>query len=240
MNSIIRNLLLATFFSACSFAQAQSMLRVTCEGADVGAEVSVNGKFKGECPIDMQVVPGTIKLRVVKKADGSEQVFEQEVRIGEGVVKKLEVRLGPPPLTAAGHPISEQALKKEYESLRAQWGDKEYKLRHILVTKEEDAKAIIARLKLGEGFEGLAKLSTDVGSKDRGGDIGWSRPSYFVKPFAEAVVGLRKGSYTETPVKSEFGYHVIMLEDTRELGMPSFETVKPQLVERLQQQIGHQ
>ncbi len=135
------------------------------------------------------------------------------------------------------HPISEDAIKKEYEAVKAQMGDKEYKARHILVETEGEAKDIIAKLDKGEKFADLAKQSKDPGSKDRGGDLGWAAPSSYVKPFSEAMIKLEKGKYTETPVKSDFGYHVIMLDDVRELKLPSLEEAKPQLAQRLQQQM---
>ena len=135
------------------------------------------------------------------------------------------------------HPISEDAIKKEYAAIKAQLGDKEYKARHILVGTEAEAKDIIAKLNKGEKFSDLAKLSKDPGSKDRGGELGWAAPSSYVKPFADALVKLKKGQFTETPVKTDFGYHIIMLEDTRELKLPSLEEAKPKLVQRLQQQM---
>jgi peptidyl-prolyl cis-trans isomerase C len=135
------------------------------------------------------------------------------------------------------HPVSEEAIKKEYEAVKSQLGDKEYKARHILVETEAQAKELIAKLKKGDKFEDLAKESKDPGSKERGGDLGWAAPSSYVKPFSEAMIKLEKGKYTETPVKSDFGYHVIMLDDARELKLPSIEEAKPQLSQRLQQQM---
>jgi len=134
------------------------------------------------------------------------------------------------------NPISEDQLKAEYEKIKAQMGTTEYKSRHILVKTEDDAKAIIANLKKGAKFEELAKQSEDPGSKDNGGDLGWSSPSNFVKPFSDALVSLSKGKYTETPVKSEFGYHVILLEDSRPLSAPAFDEVKPRLQQQAQSQ----
>ena len=126
--------------------------------------------------------------------------------------------------------------KLEYEKIKSQLGDKEYKARHVLVEKEEDAKAIIAKLDKGEKFDELAKQSKDPGSKDKGGDLGWANPAGFVKPFAEALTKLEKGKYTTTPVKTDFGYHVIKLEDSRALKAPAFDEVKGQLKQRLEQQ----
>ncbi|MGE5384466.1 MAG: peptidyl-prolyl cis-trans isomerase [Betaproteobacteria bacterium] len=135
------------------------------------------------------------------------------------------------------HPVSDDKLKKDYEAIKAQMGSTEYKTRHVLVEKEDDAKAIIAKLDKGEKIADLAKQSKDPGSKDNGGDLGWSAPSAYVKPFGEAMQKLKKGEYTKQPVKTDFGYHVIMLEDTRPLAHPPFEQIKPQLQQRANQQV---
>lgn len=134
------------------------------------------------------------------------------------------------------HPISEAQLKSEYDAIKAQIGGTEYKSRHILVEKEDDAKAIIDNLKKGAKFDELAKQSKDPGSKEKGGDLGWASAAGYVKPFGDALVKLEKGKYTETPVKTDFGYHVILLEDSRPLTPPDFATIKPQLAQRAQQQ----
>lgn len=134
------------------------------------------------------------------------------------------------------HPVSEQELKAAYDKMKSQMGNTEYKIRHILVEQEDDARLIIANLKKGAKFEDLAKQSKDPGSKDKGGDLGWGPTAGYVKPFADAVAGLSKGKYTETPVKTDFGYHVILLEDSRPLTIPPFDQVKPQLAQRLQQE----
>lgn len=134
------------------------------------------------------------------------------------------------------HPVSDDAAKAEYTKLRSNAGEKEYKARHILVEKEDEAKDIIARLKKGEKFEELAKMSKDAGSKDHGGELDWNTPAGYVKPFADAMVKLEKGHYTETPVQSQFGWHVIQLDDVRAMKFPEFEEVKAELKQRLQQQ----
>ena len=140
---------------------------------------------------------------------------------------------------AKKHPISDSQLKSQYDALKSQLGNTEYKARHILVKDEADAKAIIDNLKKGAKFEELAKQSIDPGSKDNGGDLGWASASNFVKPFADALTGLQKGKYTETPVKTDFGYHVIQLEDSRPLAIPPFDELKPRLLQQAQaQQIG--
>jgi peptidyl-prolyl cis-trans isomerase C len=135
------------------------------------------------------------------------------------------------------HPISEDALKAEFEVVKGQMGDKEYKARHILVEQEAEAKDIIEKLKKGDKFEDLAKVSKDPGSKDNGGDLDWNLPGGFVKPFSDAMVKLEKGKYTETPVQSQFGWHVIRLEDVRQAKFPEFNEVKPGLQQRMQEQL---
>jgi peptidyl-prolyl cis-trans isomerase C len=135
------------------------------------------------------------------------------------------------------HPVGDDVVKAEYEKIRGQMGDKEYKVRHILVEKEADAKDIVAKLKKGEKFEDLAKVSKDPGSKDRGGDLDWNTPTSYVKPFADAMTKLEKGKYTETPVQTQFGWHVIQLDDVRPMKFPGLDEVKPGLQQRLQQQM---
>ena len=134
------------------------------------------------------------------------------------------------------NPITDAQLKSEYDKIKAQLGSTEYKARHILVASEDDAKGIIAELGKGGKFEDLAKKSIDPGSKDNGGDLDWASAGNFVKPFSDALTGLSKGKFTETPVKSDFGYHVILLEDTRPLKVPDFEEVKPRLLQQTQSQ----
>lgn len=137
---------------------------------------------------------------------------------------------------AAGFKPTEDALRKEYDTIKSSVGDKEYKVRHILLETEDEAKDVIAKLGKGEKFEKLAELSKDPGSKGRGGDLGWANQTNFVKPFSDAMLKLEKGKYTTAPVKSEFGWHVIQVEDTRPTNVPSFEEAKPGLTQRMQQQ----
>lgn len=133
------------------------------------------------------------------------------------------------------HPVTDAEVKAEYDKFKEQAGDKEYHARHILVDKEEEAKSIIAKLKDGAKFEELAKQSKDPGSAANGGDLDWASPASYVKPFADALVALQKGQITETPVKTQFGYHVIQLEDVRAAKIPALEELKPQIAESLQQ-----
>jgi len=134
------------------------------------------------------------------------------------------------------NPLGDDVLKAEYEKIKSQMGDKEYHARHILVEKEAEAKDIIAKLKKGDKFEKLAEKSKDPGSKAKGGDLGWAAPANFVPEFSAAMTKLQKGQYTTEPVKSQFGYHIIKLEDSRAMQAPPFDEVKQNLRQRAQQQ----
>ncbi len=135
------------------------------------------------------------------------------------------------------NPVSDAEVQKEYDRVKSTSGDKEYKARHILVKTEEQAKSLIADLKKGTKFEELAKQhSEDTGSKVRGGDLDWNVPGTFVKEFADALAKLEKGKLTDTPVKSQFGYHVIRLDDVRQAQFPPLAQVKNQIQQQIQQQ----
>ncbi|MCX9157240.1 peptidyl-prolyl cis-trans isomerase [Niveibacterium sp. 24ML] len=134
------------------------------------------------------------------------------------------------------NPIPDAEVKKAYNELVAKASKKEYKARHVLVEKEDEAKAIITKLKGGAKFADLAKASKDTGSKDSGGELGWNSPDAYVKPFGDALTKLEKGKYTTEPVKTDFGYHVIMLEDVRDATPPPYDQVKGNIQQRLQQQ----
>lgn len=135
------------------------------------------------------------------------------------------------------NPVTDAEIKAEYDKFVAANGGKEYKARHILVEKEDEAKAIIANLKKGQKFEDIAKKqSKDPGSGANGGDLDWAGASSYVPEFSEAMVKLAKGQTTQAPVKSQFGWHIIRVDDIRETQMPKFEEVKPQIAQSLQQQ----
>ena len=137
----------------------------------------------------------------------------------------------------AKNPVSDADMKAEYDRYVAINAGKEYKARHILVEKEDQAKALLAQLKKGAKFEDLAKKSSkDPGSAVKGGELDWANPTSYVKEFSDALVGLGKGKTTEAPVKSQFGFHIIRLDDLRESNMPKFDEVKPQISQHLTQQ----
>src|SRR6266699_1458786 len=225
------------------------------EGRGTAKPVTVNGK-----PIPKSRLDFIVKQRAAQGQPDNEQarkaildnLITQEVVAQEaerrGFAKSADVRaqlelLRQQALVQAlvqdhlkTHPIKDEEMLAEYNKVKASRGDKEYKARHILVDKDTEANEIIAQLKKGSKFEDLAKQSKDPGSKDKGGDLDWNPPSTFVKPFSEALTKLEKGKYTETPVQTQFGWHVIQLDDVRTAQFPAFDTVRQQLLTRMQEQ----
>jgi len=142
-------------------------------------------------------------------------------------------------------PVTDEDVNREYQRVHGTGGggDKEYRARHILVDKEDDARQIIAQLRKGEKFETLARRSRDIGSAQQGGDLDWATPDTYVKEFSEAMVALQKGRFTEKPVRTQFGFHVIRLDDVRTVTPPPIAQIAPQIrqdlerarIERLQQ-----
>jgi peptidyl-prolyl cis-trans isomerase C len=134
------------------------------------------------------------------------------------------------------HPVTDAEVKAEYDKQKSMVGSKEFRARHILVENEAEATAIVDQLKKGAKFEELAKKSKDTGSAANGGDLDWAAPDAYVKPFSDAMQKLKKGEMTETPVQTQFGWHVIRLDDVRDTQFPPLEQVAPQIRESMQQQ----
>lgn len=254
MNHTLRYaLLIALTTSVASSATVYAAKKGAGEKS-ASAFVTVNGqavpKSRADMLISAQVAqgqPDSPELRnAVKEELVRREILSQEA-VKKGLDKNSEVQ-AQMDMARQGvligaylkdyvkrHPIGDDQIKKEYDDLKTRLGNKEYKARHILVDKEEDAKAIIEKLKKGEKFDDLAKQSKDPGSKERGGDLGWASPAAFVKPFSDAMTKLEKGKYTLVPVKSDFGWHVIQLDDTRDTKIPAFEEAKGQIAQQMQQ-----
>lgn len=173
------------------------------------------------------VVQAAVKSGMDKTADVAQQIelAKQTVLVNAFVQEQLKK-----------NPITEAQLQQAFETLKSKLGDKEYSARHILVATEAEARAIIAQLGKKAKFEKLAEKSKDTGSAEQGGSLGWTVPKNFVEPFANALLNLKKGEYTKDPVQTQFGWHVIRLDDVRPLKVPAFDELKPQLQQRLQQQ----
>ncbi len=128
---------------------------------------------------------------------------------------------------------TDQELRQEYETQVAQLPKLEYHARHILVATEAFAGKLVAELQKGAKFEDVAKRES-MDSKENGGDLGWFTPDRMVKPFAEAVVGLKPGEFTHAPVQTQYGWHIIKLEDTRDVTPPAFDQVRPKIEQMVQ------
>ena len=216
----------------------------------------VNGKAVPKTRIDALVQQVTQSGRpVTPEVEGQikEEVIAREIFMQEAQKRgldasdsfKLQMELARQTLLIRelfadyqkAHPVTDEEMKAEYDKFVAANGGKEYKASHILVATEAEAKAIIASLKKGGNFAAIAKKSsTDKGSGSKGGDLDWANPSSYVKEFTEALILLKKGQTTDTPVKSQFGYHVIRLDDERLAQLPKFEEVKPEIAKQMTQQ----
>ena len=128
---------------------------------------------------------------------------------------------------------TDQELRAEYETQVGQLPKSEYHARHILVATQEFAGKLVAQLEKGAKFEDVAKRES-MDSKENGGDLGWFTPDRMVKPFADAVVALKPGEYTHAPVQTQYGWHIIKLEETRDMALPAFDQVKPRVEQMVQ------
>jgi peptidyl-prolyl cis-trans isomerase C len=249
-------MLLSTAFSVPAFAQtAAPAAPAAASGAASSKVATVNGvaipKSRVDAIIKERAQQGMPDNEEMRKAIRDE-LINREIIVQEanrrGLTKGADIQSQIDMARQAvvvraflqdfvkSHPVTDDVVKVEYEKVKAQMGSKEYKARHVLVEKEAEAKDIIAKLKKGDKFDELAKVSKDPGSKDRGGDLDWNTPASYVKPFSDALVKLEKGKYTETPVQTQFGFHVIQLDDVRDVKFPSMDEVKAGLQQRLQQQ----
>jgi peptidyl-prolyl cis-trans isomerase C len=239
------------------FALLSALLATaTCvQAADDKAAALVNGVSIPQARVDMRVKaaaqqgqPDTPEMRKAIRDDLVNLEVISQTAVKNGLDKQADIaqqlELARQSVLAGAyvqdyaknHPIGDDVLKQEYEALKKRVGNKEYKLSHILVETEDEAKKVEAELKKGGKFAKVAKAHTkDPGSKDNGGDLGWAVPSNFVQPFGDAVLTLSKGQIS-APVQTQYGWHIIKLEDTRELKVPGFDEVKPNIEKRLQQQ----
>jgi peptidyl-prolyl cis-trans isomerase C len=187
-----------------------------------------------------------LKNAVINELVGSELAYQEAVK--QGIDKNADVaiasEIGQRKLVVNAfladfmkkNPVTDADTKAAYEEYKKELGDKEYSARHILVKTEAEAKEISAQIKKGGDFSKIAKeKSLDPGSKEKGGDLGWFSPAGMVKPFSDAVTGLKKGELTAEPVQTQFGWHVIKLVDSRATQVPSYDKVKSGLERTLQQ-----
>jgi peptidyl-prolyl cis-trans isomerase C len=237
------------------FAALAMLLMAGCTKADTPAEATakpvavVNGtpisrdvwdlyvktRHQGKTPGDLTAEEQNAALdELVKMYVGAQEAEKQKLGEGEPnarlelVGKSARAELLFKKFTEGKEP-TEAELKAEYDARIAEAPKEEYHARHILVDEEAKAKELIAQLDKGGNFEQLAKDNSKDGSATEGGDLGWFNANQMVKPFSDAVQQLEPGKYTAAPVKSEFGWHVIKLEEKRASAPPPFESVKAQL-----------
>ncbi len=153
--------------------------------------------------------------------------FQKKDILGQALIENL----------LRANPISEDSIKAEYEKAKANAGESEYRPRHILVSSEKEAKEIIAKLTAPKKakFDELAKKHSKDSTAGNGGDLGWQLPANLVPEFANAMVKLKKGEITKDPVQTQFGWHVIQLDDTRKLDFPAYDKLKGRIAGQMQQ-----
>jgi len=256
MNRTISRLtvLLVAGFIASAPALAKEKAKAADAAPTGGTVVTVNGsaipKSRADALMSEQVAQGApdspelrnmVREELIRREIMTQEATKKGLNKKSELINQIELMRQGLLIRAylqeyiKGHPVSDEAIKAEYANITKQMGDKEYKARHVLVETEAEAKEIVGRLQKGEKFDEVAKASKDPGSKDKGGDLGWSPPTGYVKPFSDALVKLQKGKFSAEPVKTEFGYHVIMLDDIRDLKAPALDDVKQQIKQRLQQ-----
>ena len=220
-----------------------------------GSIATVNGVAIPQARADLMVLqqqargtPDSAELRdMVREELVNRELIAQEAQRA-GITKQAEVQtqveLARQEIVVSAYlrdwtrrnPITDADVQKEYDRAKAAHGDKEYRARHILVATEDEAKALIAQLKKGGKFDDLAsKNSKDSGSATRGGDLDWNVPATYDKQFSDAMVKLEKGKYTEAPVKTRFGFHIIQLDDVRPAKFATLAEVKPRIQQALVQ-----
>lgn len=135
------------------------------------------------------------------------------------------------------NPVTDAEIQAEYNRFAEANAGKEFRSRHILVATEAEAREIITQIRGGASFEELARTrSLDSGSGQQGGDLDWAGPAVFVAEFSEAMIQLGKGELTQSPVQSQFGWHVIRVDDIRDAALPSIAELRPQIEQSLQQE----
>lgn len=232
--------LTAPFAALAQPAKPAPSIPAAISAAPSGPVATVNGVAIPQQRAELLIREGTqqgqqdgpqLRARVKDELINREVITQEAVK--SGLTKKPEVQneleLGRQTLIVQAylreyirtHPITDAEIQKEYDRIKAVRGDKEYKARHILVGTEDEAKTVIVDLKKGVKFDDLVKkYSKDEGSKSNGGDLDWQVPASFDKDFSDAMTKLSKGKFTESPVKTRFGFHVVLLDDIRAAQMP--------------------
>ena len=243
-------------FSKFALLSAMLAVAVGAQAADDKPAALVNGVSIPQSRVDLRVKVATLQTQQPDSAEMRSKIRDELVTLEFLSQAATKAGLDKQPETAQRleitrqniladalvqdyvktHPISDDVLKQEYETFKKRVGNTEYQLSHILVNTEDEAKKAVAELKKGAKFAKVAKSkSIDTSTKDKGGDLGWTIPAKFVQPLAEAILKLKKGEVS-APVQTQYGWHIIKLENTRALKLPAMEDMKATLENNLQQQ----
>ncbi|WP_310564700.1 peptidylprolyl isomerase [Hydrogenophaga sp.] len=243
MKVTLQALSAAALISAAPWAMAQNVAIVNGKAVPTArVEVLAQQMAAGGRPVD-DTVRAQLKEEVILR-----EIFMQEAQkrgIAASPEYKAQMELARQTILIRAlfadwqkkNPVTDAEIQAEYDKFASANAGKEFRARHILVEKEDEAKALIAAIKGGANFADLAKQkSKDPGSGANGGDLDWANAASYVAEFSEAMVKLDKGQMTETPVKSQFGWHIIRVDDVRQAKLPTLEEVKPQIAQQMQQQ----
>lgn len=240
--TLLRGLALVALSGACTAVLAQNLAVVNNRPIPKAREDAWVSQLKQQGQQDSPQLREMIKQELIRREIFLQEASKRGIAEKPDVKFQLDVQRQNTLIQALmrdeldKHPITDAEVAAAYEKQKKQMGDKEYRARHILVDKEEDAKQILDQLKKGAKFEELAKKSKDTGSAANGGDLDWASPESYVKPFSEAMVKLQKGQLVDAPVQTQFGWHVIRLDDVRDTQAPPLAQVQGQIRESLQQQ----
>lgn len=253
---LLRTLLLLSLATAAHAASAAPATQTPAGDASMSAVIAtVNGKGITEWTLQryaqqrnvQQGLTSQQRQALIEELINRELIYQDAVNIGMDKAPQIEAEVDHAKINIVASAmlnrssdrfdVSEADLKKEYDARKGELGGQEIKARHILLDNEADAKAVIAELDKGAKFAELAGKRSSDPSAVEGGDLGWFKPDQVAQPFAEAAMKLKKGTYTKTPVQTQFGWHVILLEDTRSVEPPPFDTVKDQIRVALQNKI---
>jgi len=241
------SLLLSTGIALPLAAQAQNIAIVNGKPVPKARADAFIKLIQKQASQQGQQLPPDVDQRVRDKLVMDEIISQEAERRGLSATPDYKVQMEQARQALLGQALREDFSKKnvvsdsdiqsEYDKFKAQSSGTEYRARHILVEKEDEAKALIKQINGGASFEDLAKKnSKDPGSGANGGDLDFAAAGSYVPEFSQAMVKLKKGELTQEPVKTQFGYHIIKLEDTRQAQFPPIDEVKPQIKQRLEQQ----
>jgi peptidyl-prolyl cis-trans isomerase C len=222
---------------------ADEQVLITVNGFDVTPDVvqAYRGLRQGSEPRDpqqaqMMILNELVTILMISQdaeARGLEKKPEHATVLDLG--RRLALSEAAVQDIVENYEVTDEAIQKAYDEQFSEV-TKEYKARHILVKDEDKAKELVAELEQGADFGELAKANSTDGSAAQGGDLGWFTPERMVKPFADAVVAQEKGQFSKEPVKSQFGYHIILVDDVRDQQAPALDAVRAALEAKLRQQ----